>query len=108
MTNHLDKFYLECPTLKAQYIAFVVWISGPSTLSLQCQLTFNHYRKWLCQRAMQIVDKPKDMISLKFDYDERQQLNEHTLKSFAFPIANVRKPTKGPPTKGIVLTSSLY
>ena len=44
--NHLEKFFphAEHPSLMAKFVAFVIWVSCPSRLATQCQLTFNQTR----------------------------------------------------------------
>ena len=100
--NHLDKFFPQShyPTLMSKYIAFVIWVSGPGRLAVQCQLAFNHTRNWMYEAVMQYATNPQDDSILLPGYPEAgPRLIEKHVKPASFTIANPRHPSQGPPTK---------
>jgi hypothetical protein len=100
--NHLDKFFPQShyPTLMSKYIAFVIWVSGPGRLAVQCQLAFNHTRNWMGEAVMQYAANPQDDMVLLLGYPEAgPRMIEKHVKPASFMIANPRHPSQGPPSK---------
>jgi len=64
MINHLEKFFPDAnfPSLKAKFIAFLIWMQGAGRLAIKCQIAFSFTRTWMCSAAIAFAANPTGRI----------------------------------------------
>lgn len=101
MINHLEKFFPDdtFPSLKAKFIAFLIWMQGAGRTAIRCQIAFAQARAWMCTGAIQFASNPSGKILAELpDLPGPRQI-ERMLKPASFSIANPGIPSHAPPSK---------
>ena len=64
MINYLEKFFSNdnFPSLKAKFIAFLIWMQGAGRTAIRCQLAFAQYCTWMCTGAIQFAKNPTGKV----------------------------------------------
>jgi len=101
MINHLEKFFPDdsFPTLKAKFIAFLIWMHGAGRTAVRCQLAFSQARTWMCTGAIQFAANPTGKVLAELPDMPGPRQIERMLKPAAFSIANPGTPSSAPPSK---------
>lgn len=101
MINHLEKFFPDdtFPTLKAKFIAFLIWMQGAGRLAIKCQISFSFFRSWMCDAAVLFAANPTGKILGELPDLPGPRKIERLLKPAAFSVANPGVPSHAPPTK---------
>ena len=101
MINHLEKFFPDetFPSLKAKFIAFLIWMQSAGRTAIRCQVTFAQTRTWMCTGAIEFAKNPTGKILADLvDLPGPRQI-ERMLKPAAFSLANPGTPSSAPPSK---------
>lgn len=101
MINHLEKIFPDdnFPTLKAKFIAFLIWIQGAGRTAVRCQLAFAQARSWMCTGAIQFAANPSGKILAELPDMPGPRQIERMLKPASFSVANPGTPSSAPPSK---------
>ena len=101
MINHLEIFFPDdtFPSLKAKFIAFLIWMQSAGRTAIRCQLAFAQARTWMCTGAVEFAKNPTGKILADLaDLPGPCQI-ERMLKPASFSIANPGTPSSAPPSK---------
>lgn len=101
MINHLDKFFPDStfPSLKAKFIAFLIWMQGAGRTAIRCQVAFSYTRTWMCEAAIVFAANPTGRILGDLPDLPGPRKIERLLKPPSFSVANPGTPSNAPPTK---------
>jgi len=101
MVNHLEKFFLDdnFPSLKAKFIAFLIWMQGATCTALRCQIAFAQARTWMCKGTVEFAANPSGKIHVDLPNLPGPRQIEQMLKLALFSIANPGTPSHAPPLK---------
>lgn len=101
MINHLEKFFPDdtFPSLKAKFIAFLIWMQGAGRMAIKCQLSFAFSSTWMCNAAIQFTANSTGKVLGDLPELPGPKKIEHLLKSATFLVANFGTLSHVPLTK---------